>query len=112
MARTSLTVQTPTLAGTTPTFTSADVANGNQFLWPGKSCFIEAKNVGGSPANITIQTPAVVDGLAVADVVVSIPATSGDKIIPLVNASSFVQADGYVYIDAAAAMTIAVITVP
>ncbi len=111
MARATLTVQTGALAGITPTFTSADVANGNQFLWPGKPCWVEAKNVG-SIADLTIATPKTVEGLAVADNVVSIPATTGDKLIYLASADLFVQADGYVYLNAAAAMTIGVWTAP
>lgn len=112
MARATLTVQAGAMAGITPTFTSADVANGNQFVWPGKPCWVEAKNVGGAPANLTIATPKTVEGLAVADNVVSIPATTGDKLIYLASADLFVQADGYVYLDAAAAMTIGVWTAP
>jgi hypothetical protein len=112
MARTTLTVQVGAATGIAPTFTAAFLADGNQFAWPGKPCWVEAKNVGGSPANLTIQTPATVGGLAVADLVVSIPATTGDRLIYLGDASLYVQADGYVYLDAAAAMTIGVWTAP
>jgi hypothetical protein len=111
MARATLTVQTVAQAGITPSLTAADVGNGNQFVWPGKSCWIEAKNAG-SIADLTIATPATVSGLAVADLVVSIPATTGDKLIYLADASLFVQSDGYVYVNAAAAMTIGVFTSP
>ena len=111
MARTTLTVQTVAQAGTTPTHNNADVANGNQFVWPGKAVWLNVKNAG-SLGDFTIVTPATIGGLAVADLVVSIPATTGDKMIYLGDASLFVQSDGYVYINAASAMTVAVYTAP
>ncbi len=111
MARATLTVQTLAIAGTTPSFAAADTGDGNQFVWPGKPCWVEVKNTG-SINSITIATPMTVQGLALADVVVSVPATTGDKIIPLTDASLFVQADGYVYINGLTGMTIGVFTLP
>lgn len=108
MARTEVTVQDVSLAGVTPTYTAA-IVDGHMFKNDGNVA-IEVKNTTASPVNVTIQTPAKVGGIDLAEVVVAIPATSGDKIIGPFDPSLFNQSGGLVYVDYASTtgMTIAV----
>lgn len=43
--------------------------------------FLHVKKTGAGACNVTVQTPGQVDGLDIADLVVSVPATTGDKLI-------------------------------
>jgi hypothetical protein len=72
-----ITPQAASLTGLTPTFAAAADAdqvrcNGRTLLW--------VKNGSGSPINVTIVTTIQYAGLAVADVVVAVPA-GGEKLI-------------------------------
>lgn len=111
MARTALTVQNPGSAGATTTRTTPDQANGNSFQWPGVPVTITLLNTNGSARNMTLKSNgAQVGPLASSDKTYNIPATTGDKTIPLSDASGIVQSDGYVYLDwdASSGVTIAV----
>lgn len=105
MARTELTVQDLAATGITPSFAAAN-ADGHSLHGDGKSV-IEVKN-GGSQITVTIQTPATVSGLAVAEQVVTIPATTGDKIIGPFPPNTYNQADGDVYIDFSAVASVTI----
>jgi len=97
-ARVALTVQEIGHGGAAETFVAAAAAGtGNSFPCDGKT-WLHVKNTG-LIKSMTIQTPGLVDGLAVADRTVSIPATTGDKVIPPLPPSQYAQADGSVYID-------------
>lgn len=74
MARSALTVQRITRSGIVPTFESANV-DGNSFTNNGKQ-WIHVKNSDASAHNVTVQTPATLHGLAVADLTVSVGAGS------------------------------------
>lgn len=109
MARTLITVQEiTTLDGISPTYQAFDQPNGMEFLYTGRE-IIHIKNTNGSGRTLTIPTPGTVDGLAIADKTISVPATTGDKMLPV--KPSYVQTDGKVYldIDAGAGVTIGVI---
>jgi len=78
------TVQNIVKAGLTPTF--AAVTSSDTFPCPSDlRTYLEVKNAGGSPINVTIpavQTTintVVAGDITVADMVVSIPATTGNK---------------------------------
>lgn len=60
---------------------AAASASGDRFT-PGSRVFMHVKNGSASSINVTITTPAAYDGLALADRVVAVPATS-DRFIPL-----------------------------
>ena len=109
--RVELTVQQAVRTGVTPTYNSAS-ANNNTFANDGHT-IIEVKNTSGSPINVTIETPGTVDGNAVADLVVAVPATSGDKIIGPFPPSIYNQTGGVIYLDWSATtnVTVAVIRV-
>ena len=80
MARTELTLQTTTRAGIAPTYTAATVdgfAVNNEYY----RVILHVKNGNASPCTVTVQTPGTVDGLAIPDLTVVVPATTGDKMI-------------------------------
>jgi hypothetical protein len=76
-----LTVQEPTLAGITPTYAAADVA-GDTFAIGGGTYLIHIKN-SGTQKVATFTTPGTIEGVAISDPTVTIPATTGDKLIKL-----------------------------
>lgn len=73
----TFTVQTVTRSGVQPTYNTAAVA-GDEFINDGK-IWTHIKN-GAVILNITFETTITVDGLAVADLVVNVPATE-EKVI-------------------------------
>jgi hypothetical protein len=81
MARTALTPQAVTTAGITPAFTAANV-DGHSIASNGDPMYLEVKNTSGSIVTVTIATNDV-GARALADDTVSVPATTGDKIIAL-----------------------------
>ena len=97
MARTTVTPQTLSNAGITPTYNAATATDGDAFANDGNT-FIHVKNAS-SQVTLTIQTPATVSGVAIAEQTVTIPATTGDKMIGPFNTTVFSQADGKVYLD-------------
>lgn len=109
MARTVLAVQQIVRAGLTPAFTAANV-DGHSIVNNGHT-FIEVKNVNAATRTVTVQTPRLVDGIAVAELEVVIPITTGDKMIGPFPAETFNQAGGVIYVDfsAVADLTIAAI---
>jgi hypothetical protein len=97
-ARVALTAQEIGHGGAAETFVAASAAaTGNKYPCDGK-CWLHVKNTGTIKV-LTVQTPGTVDGLAVAERTISIPATTGDVMIPPFPPSQYAQADGYVYID-------------
>lgn len=97
MARSALTVQTVALAGVTPSYSAANV-DGHSFANDGDT-FLQVKNTSGSAITVTLQTPATVDGVALTDPTVTVPATTGDKMIGPFPTRAFNQAGGVVYVD-------------
>lgn len=83
MAQTALTKTSVVRAGIScadAALTAADVANGNKFTNSIGRSFILARNSGVTTRTVTVDCPATVDGLAVADLTVSL--TSGaEKLI-------------------------------
>lgn len=73
MARTELAVQDCVVAGLNPTMTAA-IADGHAFVNLGENIFLYVDNGGGSAVAVTIETPGTVDGNAIADLSVSVPA--------------------------------------
>ena len=94
---TALTVQTLFFTGTTPSFAAA-AAGGNSFANSSGDVFIEIKNVG-SAINVTVTVASnVVDGLTIADLSATIPATTGDKMLGPFNIGRFNDGSGNVNI--------------
>lgn len=80
MANIAVTTQYPTANGITPAYQAPNTTDTYQVQNDGKTV-LHVKKTGANPCNVTIQTPGTVDGQAIADRVVTVPAASGDKII-------------------------------
>jgi hypothetical protein len=73
MSRTALTVQETSRDGLEPSYTAGN-ADGHSVANEGKKTFVHVKNGSAASITATFQTSATVDGLAVADKTVSVPA--------------------------------------
>jgi len=109
MARTEITVQQSSLAGITPTFNAA-IADGHMFKNDG-NVIIEVKNAAGADVTVTIQTPAKVQGIDLAEITVTVPATTGHKLIGPFDPSLFNQSNGMVYVDYSSATAVTIMAV-
>lgn len=111
MARTALTTQIISKAGITPSFVAATV-DGHSFTNPG-NVFVEVKNTGATPCDVTIQTPAKYGGMDVAELVVTVPITTGDKMIGPFAPEVFNQgSEVYINYSVQASVTVAVFQLP
>lgn len=111
MARTALSREDVARSGLAATYTSA-IADGHQFANDGRT-FIHVKNTSGGTVDVTVQTPGTVHGLAVEELVVTVPATTGDVMIGPFPPGVFNQPSDspYVYVDyeSTSGVTIAVL---
>lgn len=99
MARTALTVQTVSRSGLDPTYAAVDNANGNYFPNTGKE-MLHVFNASGGALTVTVLTPRTVDGLAVAELTVSINNGEDAMIGPFPSATFIQGADRpNVYVD-------------
>lgn len=73
-----LTPQAIALSGLTPNYSAAAAST---TIPCGDRVFLHVKNAAGSSMTVTLTSTAKVAGQAAADVVVTVPATSGDKMI-------------------------------
>lgn len=80
MAATALTVQQIVRSGLKPSLAAAN-ADGNYFDNNGR-VYLEVKNDDTASKTVTIQTPGTVDGLAIADLEVTVTAGESRKIGP------------------------------
>lgn len=74
-----LTTQVITRAGLAPTYAAA-AGGGDKFI-PDDDVFVHVKNGSGAPITVTFVTPGNVEGEPIADRTVSIPATTGERMI-------------------------------
>lgn len=81
-----------------PAETAGVAADGHKFANDG-NVFLLVRNASTTTARVlTVQTPGTVDGLAIADLTVSIPATLS-RYIGRFPSGIYNQADGMVYVD-------------
>jgi hypothetical protein len=86
MGDVTLTVQEMSRSGLAPTWTASgaspllNVTDNFKFNNTGKE-YLHFKKSGAGDCTVTLKTPGTVDGLAVADRTVTVPATTGEKII-------------------------------
>ena len=92
MARTELTLQTTTRSGVEATFAAVDDTNGESFDNVGENVLLHVKNGSGGAVVVTITTPGSVDGVALADRTISVPAGEERIIGPFPN-NLYGQAD-------------------
>lgn len=109
---TTISVQPVTISGVTPVYSDA-VAGGFQFINDGR-VMLDVFNTNGSARYVTITTPIQVSGLDVADVYVTVPATTGHKIVGPFATGTFNNSGGYVYVanSATAGLTMAAMKLP
>ena len=86
----ALTTQVVSASGIAPTYTQVTAAD---TFSPGDHVFLHIKNGGGSPTTATITTPGTVDGLAISDLPVTVPA-AGERMIGPLPARTFAKSDG------------------
>lgn len=107
MARTALALQVISHAGTTPSYTAANV-DGHFVTVP---AILHVKNGGAGSINVTVQTAKTVEGRAVADDVIAV-AAGAEKMIKLISADLLVRKDapdiGFAYIDFSGVTTVTV----
>jgi hypothetical protein len=83
MARTAITVQTPTTTFITPTYVSADSVNGNSVTLTGTGLLLHVKNANAATRTLTLTTTNTANGFAITPPTYIIPLTTGDKMIAL-----------------------------
>lgn len=81
--------QVVALSGLTPTYSAAAAST---TVTCGERSFLHVKNTAGSSMTVTITSTARVRGQLAADVVVTVPATTGDKLIGPITADLFASA--------------------
>ena len=72
MARDILTLQETLRTRLEVTYASGSTANGHTFDNRSQAVILHVINGGGSPINVTVQTPMTIDGKAVADDVIAV----------------------------------------
>jgi len=86
-----------------PTQITGDPVNNHSIAYNDGDVFIEAQNTDTVPHTVTIVTPGSVGGLAVADQVVAVPASSTREIGPLAP-GVYNNGDGTVYVNVDSAL--------
>lgn len=111
MARTDITAQAVSSTGLSPTLEPANVEGNAYVLRKGR--VLRVKNGSASPITVTLPTPGTIDGLAVTDRTVAVPATTGDVFISLGRGDAYRQSGGKVHVDysAVTSVTVAVLDV-
>jgi len=107
-----LTPQVVVLTGITPTLVAADVG-GDEFVNSGRD-FIHIKNTNASPIDVTINSQALCSQGVDHDVVVAVPATTGEKFIGPFRKDRFDDAANKVQITYSAVtdVTIGIVRLP
>lgn len=81
--------QVVALSGLTPTYSAAAAST---TVTCGERSFLHVKNTNGSSMTVTLTATARVRGQLAADVVITVPATTGDKMIGPIPAELFAGA--------------------
>lgn len=97
-------VQTVSRAGTTGAYASA--SGGGDKFEPGRDVFLHVKNGSGSSITATVVSSAELDGLAVADVAVAVPAGAERFIGPFPGHLFEDATDGLVHVTWSATTTV------
>lgn len=103
----TLTYKQPVIGGTDPAFAAA--AGGGDKVPPNDHGYLHVKNGGGSPITVTVLVPGNTKyGLANPDPTISVPATTGERIIGPFPADMADPADGLVAITYSGVTTVTV----
>jgi hypothetical protein len=105
----ALVTQRIVLPSATPTLTAA--AGGGDTATPGDASFLVVKNASGSPVNVTLAAyPDVTEyGAAIPDLIVAVPATTGERWIGPLRGSIFGATVAITY-SSATSVTVGVFT--
>lgn len=100
MPRADFTVQQiDRTTGKVPSYSAAQApASGSNAFYNDGRTFLHVKNGSGAPMTATFQTSGTVNGLAIADLVVTV-ANGSEKMVGPFEPGLFNQADGKVYVD-------------
>lgn len=98
-----LTAQPVVITGTAPTYAAVNSTDTVQYR--GQEQFLIVKNASGAPINVTLVVPGTKYGQAVADVVVAVPATTGERWIGPFQAD-MADGDGIITINYSATTTV------
>jgi hypothetical protein len=107
----TLTTQTITRAGLNPSYVAA--TSGGDKIKPGDRTWLHVKNGSGGSITVTLVTPGAVEGQAIADLAVAVPA-SGERMIGPIDDRLFRDpADGLCSItySAVTSLTVAAIRI-
>ena len=102
----TLTVQDTSLTGITPSWVSA-AEGGDEFLNTG-DCYFEIKNGSGAEITLTIETPAKIEGIDIAEITVAVAATTGVKRVGPFDPAIFNSSNGRVVVTYSAHTTVTV----
>lgn len=105
MPRVNIPITQLTDAGVAPAAqVASDAANDHELASNDGDVFVEITNVNAStPQDATFVTPGAVQGLAVSDRVVSVPANNGVRLVGPLSPNVYNQVDGKVHIDVTSA---------
>jgi hypothetical protein len=80
----ALTVQQLVKAGITPAYVTPTVTVGDTIAAPDDRTYVQVKNASGSPITVSVSDPGTTPSGNLATIAtVSVPATTGDKLIPV-----------------------------
>lgn len=91
MADVTISKQTLTKTEVAPTFTALNATDIYYVLNDTGRVVFYFKNTNGSAASVTFDTTKLVDGLAIADHVISVPATTGERVLGALPATLQVE---------------------
>lgn len=111
MPRTALTIQTPTPDGVAPAFSAANV-DGHSLGNSDGATMLYVKNGAAGAVTVTVQTPGTVDGLAIPDRTISVPA-GGERLIGRLRPDVYNRPpggtdEGAIYVDFSAVASVTV----
>lgn len=111
MATVTLTVQESSRTGLNPSFTAIDATDTYEFANDGRT-ILYFKNTG-SEATITVVSTVTVDGQAVADRALTVPATTGQHCAGVFRETVYNDADGNISFtnDVASGVSVAAIRI-
>ncbi len=98
--------------GLAPTYAAA--TGGGDTFTPGQNLFLHVKNASGASITVTLDTPGTTSGLAIDNPAVSVPATTGDRMIGPLSGSLFAAAAtglGSITYSGVTSLTVAIIDV-
>ncbi len=109
MARTALSVQSPTTTAVTPSFQSVDSSNGNSIAITGKGLALDVKNTNASTRVLTLTTTNTRDGFALTSPTFTIAANTGDSMIMLSSTEvAALAVNGVLQLDWSAATNVTI----